>query len=104
MSDPNIVNLENNGTLEYDADDGVIRYRDCQGNCEGIWEPGEPEYEHYRGFFSNLPSVPMTCCECGRQMRIEENGVSHHLTEDDEIDFDADANHVAFADDGYSLA
>ena len=35
------------------------------------------------------------CYECGEPVVTEENGVSHHLNDDGEIDYDADADHVA---------
>lgn len=37
----------------------------------------------------------MCCNDCGQHMCIEANGVSHHLDEDGEIDYDTDADHVA---------
>lgn len=38
-----------------------------------------------------------SCHECGNEMFIECSGVTHHGTPS-EIDYDADANHVAIAD------
>ena len=35
------------------------------------------------------------CDECGQEMEIMDNGVSHHLDEDGRIDYDQDADHVA---------
>ena len=43
-----VVALNNNGTIEFDSDDGTIRYYDSDGNCEGKWEPGEAEYDRYK--------------------------------------------------------
>jgi len=50
-NDPCTVILSNNGTLELDPDDGTIRYIDEHGNTEGIWTPGDDEYDNYRKFF-----------------------------------------------------
>ena len=52
----NVFTLNNNGTLELDPDDGTIRYVDVHGNSEGVWEPGDDEYDHYRQFFPEPPS------------------------------------------------
>lgn len=38
------------------------------------------------------------CRLCGQRITITDAGVSHHLTEEDEIDHDQDADHVAVAD------
>ena len=38
----------------------------------------------------------MKCFECNQEMMIDENEVSYHLTEDEEIDYDADLNHVPY--------
>ena len=41
----------------------------------------------------------MVCRECGRPMTIDANGVSNHYDADSEdIDYDADADHVAILD------
>ena len=40
----------------------------------------------------------LVCQECGEPMFIESDGVSHHGTPD-EIDYDADADHVALAEE-----
>jgi hypothetical protein len=37
------------------------------------------------------------CTECGNEMEIDQNGISNHLV-DGEIDYDADADHVALAE------
>jgi hypothetical protein len=40
------------GVMEWDANDGTIRYRDDQGNTEGVWRPGEDDYDtHKRQYF-----------------------------------------------------
>jgi hypothetical protein len=39
------------------------------------------------------------CFACGEEMEITASGVSHHLTSDGEIDYDADADHVAYAEE-----
>lgn len=43
-----------------------------------------------------------TCFDCGGEVVIDENGVSNHLTPDGDIDFDADADHVALSDEQYA--
>jgi hypothetical protein len=35
------------------------------------------------------------CRECGTRCKVLENGVSHHIDEDDNTDHEADADHVA---------
>lgn len=39
------------------------------------------------------------CSECGVETVVEEDGVGHHLTGDGDVDDDADADHVAMAED-----
>jgi hypothetical protein len=36
------------------------------------------------------------CHQCGQKFSIDEHGVATHLTEDDEIDYDTDADHVPY--------
>ena len=43
----------------------------------------------------------MCCAECGGEMVVEDDGVSHHLTSDGDIDHEADAEHVALDDGQY---
>jgi len=38
------------------------------------------------------------CFKCGGPMRIDENGIANHLTEDGDIDYDQDIDHVALAE------
>lgn len=54
---------------------------------------------------SSLLTVSVTdaaryCAECGDEMSVGANGVSHHIT-DGEVDHDKDADHVAIDDDEY---
>lgn len=42
------VNLSNNGSIEFDEDDGAIRYFDSDGNCEDLWRPGDESYDRYK--------------------------------------------------------
>jgi len=35
------------------------------------------------------------CRECGERCKVLNNGVSHHVDENDNIDYDADSEHVA---------
>jgi hypothetical protein len=44
---------------------------------------------------------PSYCRECGELMWLEDNGVSHHWSDDtiDNIDHDTDGDHVAIAED-----
>lgn len=44
------------------------------------------------------PLAALFCHECGKDVVVEDNGVSHHLTADGAVDFDADADHVAIDD------
>ncbi len=44
----------------------------------------------------------MSCTECGNEMWIDVNGVSHHWGDSlDDIDFELDADHVALARGDY---
>jgi hypothetical protein len=36
------------------------------------------------------------CHQCGKEFSIDQHGVATHLTEDEEIDHDADADHVPY--------
>ena len=68
---------------------------------------GEPVLEAGDGWNGFCPSCAdrlfgKTCAECGEPMLVEEGTeVSHHVTEDGDIDYQADADHVAIDDDGY---
>lgn len=46
----------------------------------------------------------MKCDECGNEMTVDENGISNHLTKDGEIDYDQDANHVAYSTEESQVA
>lgn len=39
-----------------------------------------------------------SCYECGNQVLVSDDGVARHLTEEGEIDYDQDADHVAIPD------
>ncbi len=57
---------------------------------------------------SDLPTdgavdTTLSCAECGQKMVLNENDVSHHLTEDGEIDYDTDHEHVAFTEEDDNL-
>lgn len=41
----------------------------------------------------------LECAECGSAMDIDDNGVSHYLTKDGDVDYDADGEHVAYTTD-----
>lgn len=47
------LELEDGGCLEYSYDDQVIRYRDEHGNTEGVWEPGQADYNKYRAMLGD---------------------------------------------------
>lgn len=40
------------------------------------------------------------CDECGELMFVLDNGVSHHVTESGDIDYDADIDHTAYKREG----
>ena len=40
-----VVELSNNGSMEIDKEDGIIRYIDSDGNCQDKWEPGEEGWQ-----------------------------------------------------------
>lgn len=44
-SDDLVVELSNGGCMEFDPEDGSIRYRDVDGNTENIWREDEDEYD-----------------------------------------------------------
>ncbi len=59
--DPNLnydeVELNNGGCLEWD--NGTIRYIDCDGNTEGVWQPGDDDYQTYKSqYFPNHTVTP----------------------------------------------
>lgn len=39
------------------------------------------------------------CFECGGRMIVNDNGTTHHVNDDGEIDYDKDAAHVAYEDE-----
>lgn len=45
----------------------------------------------------------MECAECGLPMDVDDNGVSHHLTKDGDIDYDTDAEHAAYEEEDDNL-
>lgn len=36
------------GVMQWDEDDGTIRFTDDHGNTSGLWRPGDPEYAQYK--------------------------------------------------------
>lgn len=49
---------------------------------------------------AEIPRRQLFCRECGEPMRIDDDGVSHHLGDDrDLINYDLDADHTAVRDD-----
>jgi hypothetical protein len=74
---------------------------DNSGATEALidWIAEQNSEEWADGLESQLPASELFCSECGQRMIVEENGVSHHLKEDGEIDHDADANHVPYHDE-----
>lgn len=61
---------------------------------EGPWRRIHPElWGHLTGEDDSLDGG--SCSECGGECVVEEDGVSHHLTVDGQVDHDADADHVA---------
>jgi len=38
----------------------------------------------------------LLCDQCGQAMILEDSGVSHHVFEDGEINYNQDARHVAY--------
>lgn len=41
----------------------------------------------------------MHCAECGNEYILTDQEVSHHITREGDIDYDADADHVAYRDE-----
>lgn len=67
----------------------------------GQFAPGaHPE----SGVTLDVAEVPRSCYECGAGASVDENGVSNHLDADGNIDYDADAEHVAIPDDDYAFS
>lgn len=52
------VELNNGGCLEWD--NGTIRYVDCDGNTEGVWEPGDDGYDTYKSQYFPTHTVTRT--------------------------------------------
>ena len=51
----------------------------------------------------NALELGVRCCaSCGGEVVVEQNGVTHHLAPDGDIDYDADADHVALDDSQYA--
>lgn len=50
-----VVELSNNGSMEFDKSDGTIRYFDSDGNCQDKWSPGDESYDRYKSdYFPEL--------------------------------------------------
>lgn len=61
---------------------------------DGPWRRIHPDlWNHLSGEDDSLDGG--ACTECGGECVVEEDGVSHHLTADGQVDHDADADHVA---------
>jgi len=37
-----------------------------------------------------------TCHQCGQEFEIDDSGIATHMTEDGDIDYDQDADHVPY--------
>lgn len=59
--------------------------------------------------YPGMNGIPMTavdapkkfCVECGDEVSVGDEGVTHHVTEDGDIDHDKDAEHTAIDDSEY---
>jgi hypothetical protein len=43
-----------------------------------------------------MRAIELFCDECGNRMEIDYNGISHHLTENNNVDHNQDAAHVSY--------
>lgn len=55
---PNEIELNNGGAMEWDGDDGTIRYIDADGNCADKWEPGDEGYDSKKATYFPQHQVP----------------------------------------------
>jgi hypothetical protein len=79
---------------------GIIDYAfNSDGNCPELPAPmtiGVDEtYEE--GEFLKFVGDDDECHDCGEPFVTDENGISNHITEDGDIDHDADADHVPYS-------
>lgn len=66
---------------------------------------GDPDWdgtEFFDGYAQDDDASTVRCRECGAEMFVENDGISHHSSDDniDGIDYDADADHVAVLEEG----
>lgn len=82
-----------------------VKHPSLQGQCGMNHGPAQAPLEQRRNIADNITNViaqydledlDVLCDECGMEMTVGPDGVSNHITEDGEIDYDADGDHVPY--------
>lgn len=85
------VELANYYNQAYDPDD--------ESDYETVWVENLDQIKaiirEANGDFATGGDEPMSCDECGQDMLIQDDGVSHHIDEAGNVNHDQDADHVA---------
>ncbi len=65
MIDNDGFHLKDGGLIENPDDDGTIRRRDVDGNCEEVRNVGDDDYQEWLDLFLTDTTKAYRCSDCG---------------------------------------